>query len=43
MARKPMRSARLPVSALGAGEAITVGLRRAGLKTIGDVAAPRTP
>jgi protein ImuB len=29
----------LPVSALGAGEAITVGLRRAGLKTISDVAA----
>jgi protein ImuB len=29
----------LPVSALGASEAITVGLRRAGLKTIGDVAA----
>src|SRR5262249_51340779 len=32
----------LPVSALGADEAITIGLRRAGLKTIGDVAA-RTP
>lgn len=32
----------LPVSALGADEAITVGLRRAGLKTIGDVAA-RSP
>ncbi|WP_038965757.1 Y-family DNA polymerase, partial [Bradyrhizobium diazoefficiens] len=30
---------RLPVSALGAGEAITTGLRRAGLKTIGDVAS----
>jgi len=29
----------LPVSALGASEAITVGLRRAGLKTIADVAA----
>ena len=29
----------LPVAALGAGEAITGGLRRAGLKTIGDVAA----
>jgi protein ImuB len=29
----------LPVSALGADEAITTGLRRAGLKTIGDVAA----
>ena len=29
----------LPVAFLGAGEAITVGLRRAGLKTIGDVAA----
>ena len=29
----------LPVSALGADPAITVGLRRAGLKTIGDVAA----
>lgn len=29
----------LPVSALGAADAITVGLRRAGLKTIGDVAA----
>jgi protein ImuB len=29
----------LPVSALGAGEAITTGLRRAGLKTIGDVAS----
>ena len=28
----------LPVSALGADEAITTGLRRAGLKTIGDVA-----
>jgi len=28
----------LPVAALGAGEAITIGLRRAGLKTIGDVA-----
>src|SRR5436305_5193745 len=33
---------RFPVSALGAGEAITTGLRRAGLKTIGDVAS-RTP
>src|SRR5271169_7097145 len=32
----------LPVSALGADEAITRGLRRAGLKTIGEVAA-RTP
>ncbi|WP_375307818.1 DNA polymerase Y family protein [Bradyrhizobium sp. A11] len=30
---------RFPVSALGAGEAITTGLRRAGLKTIGDVAS----
>jgi protein ImuB len=29
----------LPVSTLGADEAITRGLRRAGLKTIGDVAA----
>jgi protein ImuB len=29
----------LPVAFLGAGEPITVGLRRAGLKTIGDVAA----
>jgi protein ImuB len=29
----------LPVSALGADEAITKGLRRAGLKTIGDVAS----
>jgi protein ImuB len=29
----------LPVSALGADDAITRGLRRAGLKTIGDVAA----
>ncbi|WP_315706172.1 MULTISPECIES: DNA polymerase Y family protein [unclassified Bradyrhizobium] len=29
----------LPVVALGAGEAITLGLRRAGLKTIGDVAS----
>jgi protein ImuB len=29
----------LPVSALGAGDAITTGLRRAGLKTIGDVAS----
>src|SRR5438445_1600399 len=29
----------LPVSALGADAAITVGLRRAGLKTIGDVAS----
>ncbi|MBV9979856.1 MAG: DNA polymerase Y family protein [Bradyrhizobium sp.] len=29
----------LPVAALGAGEAVTAGLRRAGLKTIGDVAA----
>ena len=29
----------LPVSALGADEAITGGLRRAGLKTIGDVAS----
>jgi protein ImuB len=29
---------RLPVSALGADAAITIGLRRAGLKTIGDVA-----
>ena len=29
----------LPVSALGAGEAVVMGLRRAGLKTIGDVAA----
>src|SRR6266567_8300219 len=33
-ARKP-----LPVSALGADGAITTGLRRAGLKTIGDVAS----
>ena len=29
----------LPVSALGADQAITIGLHRAGLKTIGDVAA----
>jgi protein ImuB len=29
----------LPVSALGVSEAITLGLRRAGLKTIGDVAS----
>jgi protein ImuB len=29
----------LPVAALGAEEAITAGLRRAGLKTIGDVAS----
>jgi len=29
----------LPVSALGAGEAVVTGLRRAGLKTIGDVAS----
>ena len=29
----------LPVSALGAGAAVTIGLRRAGLKTIGDVAS----
>ncbi|MFO1109243.1 MAG: DNA polymerase Y family protein [Bradyrhizobium sp.] len=29
----------LPVAALGADDAITAGLRRAGLKTIGDVAA----
>jgi protein ImuB len=29
----------LPVSALGADETITTGLRRAGLKTIGDVAS----
>jgi protein ImuB len=29
----------LPVSALGADDAITIGLRRAGLKTIGDVAS----
>jgi protein ImuB len=29
----------LPVSALGAADAITAGLRRAGLKTIGDVAS----
>src|SRR4029079_11620745 len=29
----------LPVAALGADAAITIGLRRAGLKTIGDVAA----
>jgi len=29
----------LPVSALGADQAITTGLRRAGLKTIGEVAA----
>ena len=34
-----MAVAPLPVSALGAGDAITGGLRRAGLKTIGDVAA----
>ena len=33
----------LPVSALGAGEAITTGLRRAGLKTIGDVASREPP
>ena len=31
--------ARLPVAALGADDAITSGLRRAGLKTIGDVAS----
>ncbi|MFZ5678314.1 MAG: DNA polymerase Y family protein [Bradyrhizobiaceae bacterium] len=31
--------ARLPVYALGADDAITRGLRRAGLKTVGDVAA----
>lgn len=31
--------AALPVAALGAGDAITGGLRRAGLKTIGDVAS----
>jgi protein ImuB len=31
--------ASLPVSALGVGAVITIGLRRAGLKTIGDVAA----
>ena len=31
----------LPVSALGADDAIITGLRRAGLKTIGDVASPR--
>jgi protein ImuB len=31
-------TAPLPVSALGAEDAITAGLRRAGLKTIGDVA-----
>jgi protein ImuB len=30
---------RLPVSALGADDVITTGLRRAGLKTIGDVAS----
>jgi protein ImuB len=29
----------LPVSALGAGDAVVTGLRRAGLKTIGDVAS----
>lgn len=29
----------LPIAALGAGETITMGLRRAGLKTIGDVAS----
>ncbi len=33
----------LPVSALGADDAITRGLRRAGLKTIGDVACARAP
>ena len=33
----------LPVSALGADEAITGGLRRAGLKTIGDVASRAPP
>ena len=33
----------LPVFALGADDAITRGLRRAGLKTIGDVASPRAP
>src|SRR5262245_3055297 len=32
----------LPVSALGAADAITAGLRRAGLKTIGDVASRST-
>jgi len=31
--------AALPISTLGADEAITTGLRRAGLKTIGDVAS----
>ena len=33
----------LPVFALGADDAIITGLRRAGLKTIGDVACPRAP
>ena len=33
----------LPVSALGVDEAITRGLRRAGLKTIGDVACRAPP
>ena len=39
MARRPAAVSPLPVSALGAGDAITGGLRRAGLKTIGDVAS----
>ncbi|WP_423867311.1 Y-family DNA polymerase [Bradyrhizobium sp.] len=33
----------LPVSALGADEAVVTGLRRAGLKTIGDVASRTRP
>jgi protein ImuB len=36
---KAVAVAPLPVAALGADDAITRGLRRAGLKTIGDVAA----
>ena len=36
---EPDAVAVLPVAAIGADEAITKGLRRAGLKTIGDVAA----
>ncbi len=38
-AGKPRRSRHCRCSALGADEAITRGLRRAGLKTIGDVAS----
>ena len=39
MARRPEAVRPLPVAALGANEAIVNGLRRAGLKTIGDVAS----